>query len=95
MVIKYKFMIKYVEIAVWYKDTNGYASIGGYSKNRETMLELVKYFVTHTPRMHYTQKNKIRFSFAMSLIAFEKTIKDLEKLGFAFEKVKSFGRLTR
>lgn len=95
MEIKYLFLVENEKIAVKFNDISREGMIGGFCRNRDIIIHLLEYFVEKVPKMKYIQKNKVRFNFRMSLKTFDMKISMLEENGFAFEKVKSFGRLTR
>lgn len=95
MIVKYEFMIQGNRIALDYNDRNKVGWVGGYSRDRKFMINLLQYFIGYIPRMKYIQNNKIRFNFSVSLNVFETRLELLEEEGFAFEKVKGHGRLTR
>lgn len=95
MIEKTIFLVSEARVALAYDTEQHRAWIGGHLKDRAVMLELLCYFARYTPRMKKIQRYRIRFEFNMNQTHYDNVIKELEEKGFAFEKVKRFGRLTR
>lgn len=76
----------------------GFVTVGGYTKFYVFMFKIVEdYFRTaifHTTKT-LTQANKIRYTFRLERIQFDKGIKKLKEHNFVVEQVRSHERIMR
>lgn len=96
MIEKYIFEIAGSKIALKYNFQINRIVVGGYFRDREYIDSLITgYFTEILPAIQFPQRNKIKYEFTIGKRNFDSILKELEEKGFAFEKVKSHGRLIR
>ena len=66
--------------------------VAGFTRNREIMSAVVRYFVMDVPEFKNTQMNKGRFNFTCTMEKFMRGLEDLRKQSFVLQKVQRHGR---
>lgn len=85
-----------VNVGIKYDRTKKELIVGGYLIHHGAIEKIVRsYFRDELPRIHFTQRNKIRFRFYLSIGKFEEGLEHMREHGFHVERVIKHGRLMR
>jgi len=98
LMVNEKYLLYFEEevIALKFNHKKKRMVIGSYAKFRTTIEEvIVNYFRESVPRIKWTQANKVRYDFPLSLEKFTSGVKELKSHGMIIEQVSSHGRLMR